>query len=236
MNLTPEMMAKLGKFGFSADKPESVHDAYHAYMAGTPDSPEERAKVAEAYKKMGKMAAEPPGGSAPAASTPEPPAPGAMGTQLDPVVAAMQKRVAAAETLLAQFRDEHETRNKKEYGVRLAAFRKEMLEGETARFLPTQEADLDRLIGDVGGDLDKARAHAQLIPPVAAFKRWTQGGNPVGTTSVPPPGISGMSRQGKGFAFNKAVRELRTKEPSLSFEEAQQRIANEQPDLYSGSF
>lgn len=259
--MPPELSAKLAKFGYMADKPETIHDAVMGYMAS--DEPAaERAKMAECYKRMSKMGAmgadaqsDGPGmlpKGAPSATPPELAAPGAMGAMpmvedkdkdgmarmsriYETQLAALTKRVQVAESVAQKVASETEERSKKEYQVKLVAFKKEMLESETARYLPDQAADLDALIADVGGDLDKARKHAERLPPVAAFRRWTQGGNPVGITSVPPPGISGMSRNAKGYAFNKAVRELRAKEPALKFEEAQQRIAAEQPDLYDGS-
>lgn len=262
--MNPEMAGKLAKFGYSAEKPESIHDAVMGYMAS--DEPAaERAKVAEMYKmmaKMGAMGCDPqsdgPGmlpKGAPSATPPELAAPGQMGRMpgmpekdmdrdgmakmnkiLEGQVAALTKRVLHAESLAQQTHQAQEARAKVEYTAKLTAFRKEMLESESARYLPEQAADLDQLIADVGGDLDKARTHALRMPPVTAFKRWTQGGNPVGITSVPPPGISTMGRNAKGFAFNKAVRDLLAKEKGLSFELAQQRIAAEQPDLYEVTY
>lgn len=260
--MPPELSTKLAKFGYMADKPESIHDAVMGYMAS--DEPAaERAKVAEMYKmmaKMGAMGCDPqsdgPGmlpKGAPSATPPELAAPGQMGGMmpekdmdkdgmarmnkiLEGQVAALTKRVLHAEALAQQTHQAQEARAKVEYQTKLTAFRKEMLESESARYLPDQVADLDALIADVGGDLDKARKHAEKMPPVAAFRRWTQGGNPIGITSVPPPGISSMGRNAKGFAFNKAVRDLLAKEKGLSFELAQQRIAAEQPDLYEVTY
>lgn len=259
-DMTPEMKGKLAKFGYAEERPESMHEAYHAYMASE-EPAAERAKMASAYKMMAKMAADPqsdgPGmlpKGAPSATPPELAAPGQMGAMpgmpekdmdkdgmakmskiYEGQIAALAKRVQLAESVAQRVASDAETRAKVEYQTRLTAFRKEMLESEAARYLPDQAADLDALIADVGGDLDKARKHAEKMPPVAAFRRWTQGGNPVGITSVPPPGISGMSRTAKGYAFNKAVRELIGKDKTLTFAEAQQRIAAEQPDLYDGA-
>lgn len=262
--MNPEMAGKLAKFGYMADKPESVHDAVMGYMAS--DEPAaERAKVAEMYKKMAKMgamAADPqsdgPGmlpKGAPSATPPELAAPGQMGAMpgmpekdmdkdgmakmskiYEGQIAALAKRVQLAESVAQRVASDAETRAKAEYQGKLTAFRKEMLESEAARYLPDQAADLDALIADVGGDLDKARKHAEKMPPVAAFRRWTQGGNPIGITSVPPPGISSMSRNAKGFAFNKAVRDLLAKDKNLDFAAAQQRIHAEQPDLYEVTY
>lgn len=241
-----ELCDKLAKFGYSPDKPESLDDAYLGYLAATPEAPEERGKTVEAYRRMkkarmGDTQLDGPGSlpaGAPSASPPIVAAPGSM-SENEKVMAgqlkAMSKRVEDAETRVSQAIEAEQARTKREHTERLVAFKKEMLESPNARYLPSQAADLDQLIADVGGDIEKARKHAERMPPIAAFQRFTAGGNPVGLASVPPPGIATMSRGQKGFAFNKAVRELRAKEPKLSFSEAQQRIAEEQPDLYDGS-
>lgn len=253
-----DQLAKLGKFGFVAEKPETAEMAYGAYMDQTEDGPADRAAVSQAYRKMAKakMGELVPGQSggpgtlpsgAPSDKPPELAAPLSMGAELGPegmaklskviapILAPLQQRVQVAERDSAAAMAKLQERDKADYAKGRAAFRKEMLEGDTARFLPEQGAQLDTLIDNVGGDLTKAREVCEIMPPVAAFQRWTRGGNPEGASSVPAPALAGLSRTQRGYAFNKAVKELRKKEPSLSHSDAQQRVAAEQPDLYEGS-
>lgn len=260
-DMPPDMMGKLSKFGFLPDKPETAESAYAAYMEGTDDPAEERKKIAEMYKAMrAKMAAAQPQsdgpgslpGGAPNAAPPELAAPGLMGKPpmvadadndgmskmaktLAPILDPLKQRLTVAEQTATAATAELAAMKKKTHETALVAFRKEMLEGETARFLPEQGAALDRILDRVGGNIEAAREICEIIPPVAAFSRLTHGGNPIGTKSVPPPGISGMNKTQMGYAFNKAVRERRAKEPALSFAEAQKAVALEQPELYNGS-
>ena len=224
-----ELLAKLAKHGLAEDD-GNMEEAYSRYMSETEDGPAERKEMCKAMEELKK----------PSEADPDPDKDGdkdgkALARIYERQLASLAKRVQVAESVAAKVASETEARAKKEHEAKLAAFRKEMIESAEARYLPEQAADLDQLIADVGGDLDKARVHAMRMPPVAAFKRLTQGGNPVGLTSVPPPGLSAMSRTDKGYSFNAAVAELRKKEPGLSLALAQQRVAAEQPDLYDGA-
>lgn len=228
MDMPQEIMAKLAKYGYSQDKPESLEASYHGYMAATDDAKEDRAKVAEAFKKFGKMSA--PVSAEPVVDT-ENDGMAKMNKILTAQIASLSKRVEVAEKAADNVAKQQEEASKATYAKQLAAFKHEMISGPNARYLESQAADLDALVSDVGGDLEKARKHAERIPPIAAFKRMTAGGNPVGVTVLPPPGIAMMSKNQRGIAFNKAVRELMIKE-KIGIEAAQQRVAAEQPDLY----
>lgn len=228
MNMPADVTAKLAKFGYSEDKPETLEPSYHGYMAATDDGKEDRAKVADAFKKFGKMSAD-----TDAAKVDDTDKDGMakMNKILEGQLSSSIKRLEVAEKALAALAKQQDDASKAAHAKNLTAFKQEMLSGANARYLPGQEPDLDALIADVGGDLDKARKHAERMPPVAAFKRMTAGGNPVGITVTPPPGLSMMSKNQRGLAFNKAVRELMSKE-QIDLEAAQQRVAIEQPDLY----
>lgn len=249
MEQKPDSMSKLTKFGYNADKPETAETAYNAYMERTEDGPSDRAAVTAAYRKMakGKMGAVPgesdgPGSTPAGEPSSKPPvvaAPGSMADLdkdgmakmskvMEPILAPLRQRVEVAEARL-------QDRQRLDYQTRRTAFRKSMMEGDAARFLPEQEKDLDKIIDSVSGDLDKAQEICEIMPPVAAFKRWTRGGNPEGAKTVAPPALAGLSRTQKGHAFNKKVHELRAKVPTLSYGEAQLQVAQENPDLYEGS-
>ena len=252
MEPKPDPMSRLTKFGFSADKPETAEMAYNSYMERTEDGPTDRAAVTQAYRKMakGKMGESGGPGTQPAGEPSSTPpvvaAPGSMADLdkdgmakmtkvMEPILAPLRQRVEVAERDSAAAMAKLQERQRADYQSRRTAFKKSMLEGDSARFLPEQERELDKVIDNVGGDLDKAHEICELMPPVAAFKRWTRGGNPEGATSVPAPALAGLSRTQKGHAFNKAVKELRKKETGLSLAEAQQRVATEHPELYEGS-
>ena len=258
--MPPEMMAKLAKFGMIPDKPETCSMAFEKYMDETDDMPDMRKAMRMAYQKMmAKMGTEPQSGGVgmlpdgePNATPPMLAAPGQMGGMpmvpdadkdgmakmaklIAPILAPLQERVVKAESAAAAAMSKLAARDTLDKTSALAAFRKEMLEGETARFLPEQAAQLDTIIENVGGDIAKARQVCEYMPPAAAFTRWTSGGNPVGLSTVPPPGLSGMSKTQAGFAFNKAVREFRAAHAGVSFADAQAAVAAEQPDLYRNS-
>jgi hypothetical protein len=258
--MPPEMMAKLAKFGMMPDKPETCSMAFEKYMDESEDMPDMRKAMRMAYQKMmAKMGAEPQSGGVgtlpagePSATPPMLAAPGQMGGMpmvpdadkdgmakmaklIAPILAPLQERVVKAEAAASAAMSKLAARDTADKTSALAAFRKEMLEGETARFLPEQAAQLDTIIDNVGGDIAKARQVCEYMPPAAAFTRWTSGGNPVGMSTVPPPGLSGMSKTQAGFAFNKAVREYRAAHAGINFADAQAAVAAEQPDLYRNS-
>lgn len=252
--MNPEMIQKLGKYGYAADKPESIDEAYHGFMSSE-EPAGDRAAMAKAYRAY-KMSADPQSGGpgsmpagAPAAAPPVLAAPGSMADPpalvpdkdadgmakmnkvLEGQVAALSKHVKQSDAALAELKAEIA---RKERDARIAAFRKEMTEGVEARYA-VGAPELETLIEAVGGDVDKARPIAMNMPPLAAFKRYTEGGHVLGTKSVPTPGIAQMSRAQVGAAFSKRVRELRDADPALSLEDAQQRVAREQPELYNAA-